>query len=98
MPDDQKDSSLLIFCPFDRAPAEPCWALTKPRKNTGEIAFGVSKCSTIHPQQFPRDTVKSSTSRPRIVQQFKPKTHKNSGKKNRLSAPDLAQNSVSGIF
>ncbi|MBN2579791.1 MAG: hypothetical protein JXB10_12450, partial [Pirellulales bacterium] len=68
------------------------------RKIQNQNDFTPEKCSTIRAQQFPRGTVKSGTSRPRIVQQFKPKSHNNSGKKNRLPAPALAQNSLSEIF
>jgi hypothetical protein len=41
-----------------------------PRKTPIQTAFMPEKCSTIHPQQFPRGPVKSDTSSPRIVQKF----------------------------
>jgi hypothetical protein len=47
------------------------------RKTPCETAPTPQKCSTIHPQQFNRHTVKYGTSRPLLVQILFPKIHNN---------------------
>jgi hypothetical protein len=52
--------------------------ISKSRKTPCKTALAPQKCSTIHPQQFPRDPVNSGPSRPHIVQKVSPKMSNNS--------------------
>jgi hypothetical protein len=51
------------------------------RKTPHQTTLLPPKCSTIHPQKFPRSPVIYGTSHPRLVQKFNPKMHNNSNKK-----------------
>jgi hypothetical protein len=51
--------------------------ISRHRKTPAQTYSLPQKCSTIHPQQFPRGSVYSGTSRPPLVQLFDPKTRNN---------------------